>query len=167
MSMPIWEKALHAVLNAALTRRDVIIDGELYMRRWFLKGRGTDSQWFLHNIRKPDKGRALHDHPWNFTTRILKGGYREQLRTPVRANRVGFKESSFVFYDRMPGDKMTVGANHTHRIDDVYGSTYTLVNAGPAVRTWGFWTDAFNWVDWRTYLKLPQNTPDEPEDEVK
>lgn len=77
--MRLRDRLIHGVLNRVFEKRDVVIDGELYLRRWYLKGRGTDEQWFLHNIRLPDAGRELHDHPWDFTTKILSGGYTEHV----------------------------------------------------------------------------------------
>ena len=46
-----------------------------YMRRWIAR-----CPWFtlrLHNILQSDEGRDHHDHPFDFTSLILRGGYVE------------------------------------------------------------------------------------------
>lgn len=64
--------------------------GSLYMERFWLFGMSYDS-WFtkltglsvrLHYICRPDNDRHFHDHPWNFVSVILRGGYVEN-RPPV------------------------------------------------------------------------------------
>jgi hypothetical protein len=46
-----------------------------YMRRWIFQ-----TPWgtiHLHHILRSDGDRAFHDHPWNFTSILLSGGYTE------------------------------------------------------------------------------------------
>jgi hypothetical protein len=159
--MNIRDRFLHWILPKFFEYRDVIINEELYLRRYFLRGRGTDEQWFLHNIRKPDEGRDLHDHPWDFTTRVLLGWYREDYGHPDR----WIRKVSSIFKTRR-------GAKFTHGIREVApGGAWTLVKAGRAKRIWGFWEgsgekgmDRADWVPWRTYLGLSLDTPDHLED---
>jgi hypothetical protein len=159
--MNVFERIIHGILNRLFKRRDIVIDGELYLRRWFIKGVGTNAQWFLHNIRKPDLGRDMHDHPWPFQTRILWGGYVEH--TPFsRSNNPRVVTET----ERSIGEGYSVPATHTHRIDQVLGSTYTLVKAGAAVRTWGFWVKG-KWIDWRSYLGYAPDHPDHEEDRIR
>lgn len=168
--MNLKDRVIHGVLNRLFQKRDIVIDGELYLRRWYVSGRGTDAQWFLHNIRKPDAGRDLHDHPWDFTTKILSGGYVEKIED---YNADGTSLYSGVM-PRLPGDEVNHLATHTHRITYVQPGTYTLVKAGPARRTWGFWvservskwTCRMVWKQWREYLGRPADEPDHPEDRV-
>jgi len=48
-----------------------------YMQRWILQTPwGT---FRLHHILRSDEARALHDHPWDFTSILLTGGYDEIL----------------------------------------------------------------------------------------
>ena len=168
--MNLLERLLHAVLNRLFERRDIVIDGKLYLRRWYLRGRGTGRQWFLHNIRLPDAGRSWHDHPWGFRTRVLWGGYTENVLRPNACLRC--PEPHTHVRPLLAGDRSEVSSRFTHRIDTVRGSTYTLVRAGTARRIWGFWVpDAgvpagVRWVDWRTYLGLPPDAPDFLEDRV-
>ena len=55
------------------------VDDEIYLERYylFLKDRKTfPFNVFLHRFHKSDPD-DLHDHPWNYRTLILKGGYWE------------------------------------------------------------------------------------------
>src|ERR1041385_7785601 len=56
------------MLQSEWPRRDVIIDGKLYLRRFFLTPRHWRYKLFLHNIRIGDTNRDPHNHPWPFTT---------------------------------------------------------------------------------------------------
>jgi len=56
--------------------------GEVYLRRFFLwNGKLTPGEYkpriYLHHILRSDKDRHLHDHPWDYSSIILKGGYFE------------------------------------------------------------------------------------------
>jgi hypothetical protein len=53
-------------------------DGILHFRRWRL----IETKYFrlyLHQIFESDKDKHLHNHPWNFLSIILCGGYVESL----------------------------------------------------------------------------------------
>ena len=162
------DRVIHAVLNRLFKRRDIVINDDLYLRRWYVRGVGTDEQVFLHHIIRPDAGRELHDHPFDFTTRILSGGYYEQSMTIVPGKAATTQGQ---WYNA--GDTATHSAEYTHRIVKVLDGTYTLVSAGRARRVWGFydlrrdsaWTCALKWIPWREYLGTP-NAPDCPEDVI-
>lgn len=159
MSWSLFDRVVHAVMNRLFPRRDIVIKDRLYLRRWFICGWGTDSQWFIHNIRLPDEGRDMHDHPWDFTSWILKGGYTEEVLQ---------SEGTTTWTDvrrHTQGERIENTAYHAHRIEFVHrrpdtpGSAWTLVNTGPARRVWGFFTKgppkcAYEWVNWRKYLGL-------------
>lgn len=123
------------------------IDGETgikaagdYMRRWILQ-----TPWFtvhLHNILRPDRGEVCHDHPWNFTSLILSGGYIEE--GPVRAD--GDQWDAV----RLPGDIARHRATDAHRITRVWPHTWTLVFTGPKIRRWGYHTPG-GWVYYRDH----------------
>ena len=51
-----------------------------YMQRfWLRKHNEAKSNWAarIHNIKRSDHDRALHDHPWKNASLVLKGGYWE------------------------------------------------------------------------------------------
>ena len=52
--------------------------GVLHFRRWRL----FESSWFrfyVHEIAQTDQDKHLHNHPWNFASFVVKGGYVELL----------------------------------------------------------------------------------------
>lgn len=162
------DRTIHAVLNKLFERRDIVIDDELYLRRWYVRGVGTDHQVFLHHIVRPDKGRELHDHPFDFKTRILSGGYYEQTLY-TEPGKIAVTQGEWC----TAGDTFERRAEHTHRLDKVLDGTYTLVSTGAARRVWGFivsqrdsaWTCALAWLPWREYLGTP-DAEDFPEDVI-
>lgn len=154
------ERVLHRVLNLVFRRRDIVIAGELYLRRWYLTPRRFSQRYFLHCILRPDEGTYMHDHPWPFTARILKGQYEES--TPATVEGIPCVSLKV----RRRGNVNTYPATHIHQVAPFLGATWTLVKAGQAEREWGFWVDG-QWVFWRDHLGLtPEMQPDYPEDVV-
>jgi hypothetical protein len=137
--------------------RDIVNDGDLYLRRYFLTPRSWPTRLFLHRIYRPDRDRDLHDHPWPFRTLVLRGGYEEEQYVPGLFERMGWLSTVMHW------------ATYRHRITRVEPNTWTLCFVGQAQRTWGFWVDKVPhdgtsvFVPWREYLGLP-NEPDSPED---
>jgi len=88
----------------------------------------VETPWFsvrLHHWFGPDDDRAPHDHPWDFTTFVLKGGYTDaspdgdqHLRAPAIARR---------------------SALHQHTVYPDPGGAWTIIVTGPKIRRWGFW----------------------------
>lgn len=48
-----------------------------YLKRWFVIPRNPKFNIYLHKFCRSDDDRALHDHPWDFWSLILKGAYTE------------------------------------------------------------------------------------------
>jgi hypothetical protein len=117
-----------------------------YMRRWiFQHPFGTIR---LHNIRLPDADPDLHDHPWDFVSFILRGGYVERVPCPGADPAVG----PFQTLTIEAGGINFRRATDAHRIDRLIGgSAWTLVFSGRRVRSWGFWTP-FGFIPWRAYV---------------
>ena len=91
----------------------------------------------LHHFTAPDNSdwNDAHDHPWSFTSYVLKGGYVEDVYE-VFPNGDWRMES---FY-RAPGTVHHVSARHIHRITHLpEGECWTLVVAGPQERETHFW----------------------------
>lgn len=101
-----------------------------YVVRWRL-----ETPWGsirLHHWLGPDDDRAFHDHPWSFTTFILKGGYvdvspagSEHLHAPAVRHRT---------------------AEHRHTVHPCGGGAWTIIVTGPKVRTWGFWANGTKFI---------------------
>jgi hypothetical protein len=120
-----------------------------YMRRWIFR-----TPWGtirLHNIRKSDEGRDFHDHPFDFTSIILRGGYREHrpgcyCEALLRALRMRPVRGICQTYDA--GSVVRRKAEELHRLET--DGAWTLVFTGPYLRSWGFQTSE-GWVDHKDY----------------
>lgn len=105
--------------------RSDLISGD-YMRRWVVK-----TPWFLlrlHHILRGDNDRHFHDHPFDFVSLILKGGYIEY--TPNGLPRI---------FD--PGSVNAKKADQLHYLKLLSGSTWTVLVTSPYYRDWGFATE--------------------------
>ena len=134
-------------------RKRVIMDrvnDEPYLERYyiFLK----DRTWFpfnifLHRFLKGDPD-EVHDHPWNYFTVILKGGYWEWI---PQFNNKGEKFGEIAHW-RGAGHFRICKANSFHRIEiDPTIDTWTLFMPMRKQKDWGFWTRK-GWVQHKEYL---------------
>jgi hypothetical protein len=148
----------------------------LYLRRFFIF-RSRWGQVLLHKIARSDDDKDPHDHPWDFTSLILKGGYLDEQYNfrPVGFHRPGdasvpdpkshdqgrtpiYDEASGWRYDATgeevrPGQIVHRSAEHIHRVVLHKGVCWSLVFTGPVRRPWGFITETA-WVYWRKYLNI-------------
>jgi hypothetical protein len=93
---------------------------------------------FWHHILNPDSQPDPHDHPWNFWSLVIHGGYREELwlaEPPLRRRNP-------VWRTWLPGTLHYMPITAAHRIRQVSPGTVTLVLTGRRQRDWGFWTQA-------------------------
>lgn len=120
----------------------------------------------LHWILQPDDIPHLHSHPWEFTTRILAGGYVEE-----RGGKGLMHE-----HERRPKELAMTSLHDFHRIarhldgnGDPYtglGGSWTLVTTGPRLHRWQFWLEpsptnpSTYFVDAETYLQARQHNAD-------
>ena len=92
---------------------------------------------YLHRILLSDEP-VLHDHPWNWATLVLKGGYFET--TPVGR------------FWRGPGSLRIAKATEMHYLEINAGQPcWTLFMRGRSKRVWGFAT-VKGWLDYKAYL---------------
>lgn len=119
-------------------------DGTPYMERYWLRPYSEDRQGWavrLHHIVTEDYDRELHDHPWDFWSLVLRGGYLEarpygtepDFNAPGGCERVRFTE-------RRAGSFAHRRATDRHRIVAVEKDTWTLFVTGPKRQWWGFYT---------------------------
>lgn len=101
-----------------------------YMRRWQL--RVPQGALRLHHILRGDDDRDYHDHPMDFTSLVLSGGYIEH--SPDKEPR-----------KFLPGDVNRKRAEDLHRLELIGDDAWTIVLAGPFRRDWGFKTED-GWV---------------------
>lgn len=126
-----------------LVRRIMIpaLDGSDYLLRWqFPIGFGRAV--YLHKfIQSDDKGRPLHDHPWNFLLFIVRGRYTEVTpRGRQLKPRWSFNP-----------------ATSAHRVelftrDGKELPTYSILIRGRSKREWGFHTEK-GWQSWKDFNK--------------
>lgn len=132
--------------------------GEKYLTRLTL-WRSKKFTLYLHIFHKPDPGRELHNHPWDWCwSMCLWGGYTEQLALfqeftfYTLGEKLQYHDLCIVNVDRygmlprkFPGKTYhTVAALNRKRV-------VTLFAHGKQVREWGFWKDGKH-VPWHEYL---------------
>lgn len=122
------------VLCLLFKRQDIQHLGSLYLRRWLLTPSVFGWRLMLHKICRPDADRVLHDHPWDFATICLRGGYIE-IVWEIGGERVEILR---------PWRTRFRAFSHTHRIDAILGGgvAWTLVLHGRRRHRWGFWATA-------------------------
>ena len=109
--------------------------GAEYMRRFYLhRGRGRQARF--HLISASDPGRDFHDHPWDYTTRLLSGTYTEHTPDGV----VRYQAPC----------TLTRKAESLHRLELADGPVWTYFVTGRFRRTWGFATNS-GWVAYTDY----------------
>lgn len=98
-----------------------------YLKRWYIQRTDDAMNVYLHQFLRDDDDRALHDHPWESLSIMLRGRLREVTRSG------GLTEIH-------AGDIVYRAADHRHRIELFDGEpAWTLLITGPRVRSWGFW----------------------------
>lgn len=133
------------VMWRALDPFVIVNNGDKYLIRYTVARIVPLFRVFLHNIRRPDLDRNLHNHPWpNVRCLILWGGYTE-----VRLRHGHLSHRSYG-----PGDVNVLQSDLYHRIASVKPNTWTLVFAGKRSRSWGFLVGDEH-IDWKEYLDVP------------
>lgn len=110
-----------------------------YLHRWhLLRDQEGQGNIYLHRFHRSDDDRALHDHPWPWTTVVLAGSYREHTETGA--------------FDRVPGTVVSRTATELHRVELLSDTVWTLFLTGPKQREWGFMVPDVGWMTWWQYL---------------
>lgn len=138
------------------------LDGELYMERFALCSLfGGRFAMRLHHIVREDRDRHMHDHPWNFASVVLQGGYveaRPLLQEGLWEGPDNGDESTLQeVYVATKRRRFSLGfrrALDRHKIMSVEPDTWTLFITGPYKNGWGFHTPEGK-VPYRLYLGLP------------
>lgn len=115
--------------------------GEPYLKRL----RVISTPWFgifLHHILSSDPGIDPHNHPWDFVSLILRGGYEEHNYTSHTTMLGGYKVHWNIWIkERRPGRFHFRRANDRHMVVLEEGKTaWTLVLHFRRKNEWGFWT---------------------------
>lgn len=168
-----WEKAAAGCVDRGHYR--LILgrnDSGLYLARFWLsqpkphkRGWESGESMLLHFIVRPDDDGALHDHPWSFHSRILSGGYTEEV--PHRdwlcgARAVGPTGDQIIeqHWSCLDGRVNKKDAEDFHRICHVSPNTWSLVMTGLRGRKWGFMAPGQPWKKWDEYLGYAESEED-------
>jgi hypothetical protein len=118
-----------------------------YMRRWIFR-----TPWGtlrVHNIRESDAGRDFHDHPFSFTSVILRGGYIEH-RPGCLCDETGVDDTTCGIY--MAPAIVRRNATDFHRLELIGGApAWTFVISSDYQRTWGFLLPNGTWIHYADY----------------
>lgn len=130
-----------------LFKREDIGPGD-YMKRWvvyrFKSGRCCYIQRFGHG----DDARHMHDHPKDFISIGLCGGYVECVpQYPIVEGLITGRVH--VTYEA-PWIRR-IGKWHVHSLPHITPGTWTVLFGGRNCRKWGFYTNE-GWVHWREYV---------------
>lgn len=115
--------------------------GHDYLKRWWVIPRNKFANAYLHEMTGPDDDRAMHDHPWDNTSVVIRGGYLEHTPEGI--------------FERHEGDVIARPATALHRLELLPGVTRTvsLFLTGPILRKWGFQTEA-GWVPYDQFVEI-------------
>ena len=125
-------------------KKRIILDRdekEPYLVRYYYLNYRPFARITIHNILLSDRD-GLHDHPWDFQTYILSGGYWET--TPHGK------------FWRGPGYHGISKSTDFHRLEldpNNKQQTWTLFMMGPRKKEWGFLDVNNNWIYWEEYLE--------------
>jgi len=119
-----------------------------YMHRWILRHPWGTLR--LHHILRSDEDRHLHDHPFDFTSLLLTGGYVEITHGEMLLNGQPILVPLQRTWPRF--SIVHKRAEESHRLV-LTRPVWTFVVSGPKRRSWGFHTEQ-GWVNHRDYLHL-------------
>jgi len=121
---------------------DFVIGGrdDPYLLRWHIIPRNRRFNAYLHQLRRSDDDRALHDHPWPNVSFVLRGRYVEHT---IAAGGIHSRA------ERRPGDVVFRLPWAAHRLE-VSAPCWSLFITGPVVREWGFHCPR-GWMHWKQY----------------
>ena len=137
-----------------LTKEIVSKEGRVHFRRYRL----LSTPWFnifVHQILRSDEDLHFHDHPWHFTSYILKGTYYERwTKHPDHKFIYESQYSSKPPMDGMrPRNKIKHHAQDAHSLTLLTPCVWTLVFTSGRDRVWGYQTPQ-GWIDFKTYRQL-------------
>lgn len=130
-----------------------------YMERyWLFRTRWLSCR--LHVILRSDREPDLHDHPYDYATVILRGGYVE-VRPTLPLTRLGLHQTLSTERECIaPGRVLLRRAESLHRLEVPSGQTcLTLFFLSRKRRSWGFQTPN-GWVYWRDYPAAAEHAPE-------
>ncbi len=148
-----WYERYAEYCRSKKTNR-IILDresSEPYLERFYLVPRWVTlglCRVVIHRFWKGDTDSAWHDHPWPWSSLILKGGYWEHRphKKTKKDTRTWRGKGSFTF--RKATDLHYIEMDQNHK------EVWTMfVMWTPPLRDWGFQSFDFKtWTQWEEYL---------------
>ena len=131
------KRSIYRILDTFFKRQNI---GNNYLTRWTIS---KTLRLYIHHFKNGDKD-VMHDHPWNFLSIILWGGYYEQ------------NEQHYIKW-YPPGSILYRKAEWIHRVillDDVDPpqEAWTFLWLGWRRRMWGFWCPE-GFIPWRKFFR--------------
>lgn len=122
---------------------DYIIGGKdkPYLLRWWVLPRNPFFNLYVHEFKRSDDDRALHDHPWFWLSYIVEGGYVEHT---IAAGGVHRRR------EYLQGALRLHSPWRAHRLE-INGICRTLFFTGPTLRVWGFHCQR-GWRRWQDFV---------------
>lgn len=120
---------------------------ETYLKRWYILPRNNWFNIYLHKFCRSDDDRALHDHPYDNMSILLRGTYYEVLRGSFMPD----------VRRRRPFRPVFRRAETAHRIVLLDNQpAWSLFVTLRRRRDWGFHCPN-GWVPWQKFIEV---TPD-------
>jgi hypothetical protein len=132
MLMNITHESMMA-LTADMPMKTIIVNGEVYLQRYFAHQLADGTQVWYHRFLRNDSERHLHTHPWHAVSTILVGRYQEEYHAngKICSRYMG------------TGAKNEIAPTTLHRIVLVDPNTWTMMIVGPERHnTWKFVNEA-------------------------
>lgn len=120
-----------------------------YLTRWTLVLFGYSIR--LHHWIGNDVGPHLHDHPFNFISILLKGGY-----TNITSDQHYQDCPYHITFSRKHIKALSMwyaNGERRHRLEIDSGGAWTLLLCGRPYRKWGFWVNNHLWRPLRYFYK--------------
>lgn len=130
---------------------ELVIDGKLYLDRWYLLPPNNHGNVYLHRWRSSDRGPEPHDHRYANRSLILRGYYLEHV----------WEGTSYAgAATRYAGEVVERAAGDFHRVEIVDDApVLSLFFCGAVEQNWGFLTDRGK-VFWEPFLGVnPSGRP--------
>lgn len=134
----------------------IILGGDdPYLKRWYVIPRNKRFNIYLHQFCRSDDDRALHDHPWDFWSFILKGAYTEHTVTgPIRRPWLSLAHRRGEHAHRVELDPVEGAVNLAECDPWPERPVWTLFFTTAKRREWGFHCPK-GWVHWEKFTSGP------------
>lgn len=117
--------------TARMPCKEIIVNGELYLRRHFMCERPDGGQEWIHQFLSQDGDRHLHSHPWHAVSTILVGHYTEEYMDDGEIK-------TDTFYAE---ENNIIDPGHIHRIAYISPFCWTHMEVGPSRLPQWFFVD--------------------------